>query len=663
MNSWKKVGLLFIVTMMVICCCFSGLLVIIFFRTGINDTTSEIIIPTITMPTATLEGSQQLSESGAYETLRTMQEEVVPINDPRDLARRLEGKSNIPLTIEAPLMSLSIGDQQEFWATNVDTNESFRIIATLRYETAHVYFWIENGIDFSAEHLRQLAETFEYQIYPTNREFFGSEWKPGIDNDPHIYIMLSRGLGFGLAGYFSSVDSVHPLAHEYSNAHEMFFLNADNISLDEEFTYGVLAHEFQHMIHWYRDRNESTWLNEGFSELAAYLNGYNPGGFDYLYISDPDLQLNDWPNDSNATTPHYGAAFLFVTYFLDRFGEEATKALVAHPENGMDSIDEVLGGMGIKDAKSGKLICADDVVSDWVIATLLNDESIGDGRYSYRNYPDAPEAVETEWIVDCNAQWEERMVNQYGVDYIRISCPEMCTLDFEGSSEVSVLPIDAYSGLYAFWSNKGDESDMTLTRMFDFSGVSEPITFSYMIWYDLEEDYDYLYLLASEDGENWQILTTPSGTANDPSGNSYGWGYNGYSDGWIQERVDLSRFAGEKIQFRFEYITDAAVNGEGLLLDDLSISEISYSTDFEDDNGGWEPEGFVRIQNRLPQTYRVSLIRLGDNIEVESRSVTADEILSFPLNVEGGESDYILTVTGTTRYTRQPAVYRFRLRP
>ena len=39
---------------------------------------------------------------------------------------------------------------------------------------------------------------------------------------------------------------------------------------------------------------------------------------------------------------------------------------------------------------------------------------------------------------------------------------------------------------------------------------------------------------------------------------------------------------------RFEYVTDAAVNGEGLLLDDVSMPQINYSSDFESDDGGWE---------------------------------------------------------------------------
>ena len=153
-----------------------------------------------------------------------------------------------------------------------------------------------------------------------------------------------------------------------------------------------------------------------------------------------------------------------------------------------------------------------------------------------------------------------------------------------------MLPQDPYSGSYAFWSNKGDQSDMHLTREFDFSDSIWPNSFSYWTWYDLEEDYDYVFLEISTNGQDWRIIRTPSSTSEDPSGNSYGWGYNGLSGGdgvWIEETIDLSGYAGEVIQLRFEYITDAAVNGEGLLLDDISIPEIDYFTDFESDNGGW----------------------------------------------------------------------------
>ncbi|WP_205128613.1 hypothetical protein, partial [Escherichia coli] len=109
-------------------------------------------------------------------------------------------------------------------------------------------------------------------------------------------------------------DEYHPLVQPYSNAHEMFYINASQ-SLSSDYTYSVLAHEFQHMIRWYNDRNEDSWLNEGSSELASYLNGYGTGGFDYLFSRRPDTQLNSWPEGPGAAGANYGAAYLFMAYF------------------------------------------------------------------------------------------------------------------------------------------------------------------------------------------------------------------------------------------------------------------------------------------------------------------------------------------------------------
>ena len=624
--------------------------------------------PTVAPPLVlrpTPQGDHDMS-SVSQDTLKALEDTIVPINDLPDLAERLEGKTNIPRTVPAPAVPFQKGDRQTFWVTNVDTNNSFQVDAVLQYITDHVYFWIEDGVDFNRGDLQDLAETFENKIYPKDREFFGSEWTPGVDNDPHLYILYAGGLGYSLAGYFSSADEYSPLAHEYSNAHEMFLLNADNVGLEETFTYGVLAHEFQHMIHWYRDRNETSWLNEGFSELAAFLNGYYESGFDWLYTQDPDLQLNDWPNDSSATTPHYGASFLFLTYFLDRFGEDATKQVVADQNNGLSSIDEVLAQIGAKDPLTNAPIGADDVFQDWVITSYLQDGAVGDGRFTYHNYAAAPKADNTESFTACPINMVTRDVNQYGVDYIRLNCSGDFNLHFEGSIQVGVVPQNAHSGQYAFWSNKGDESDMTLTQTFDFSNVSGPLTINYWTWYDLETDYDYLYLAASEDGSHWQILKTPSSTDKDPSGNSYGWGYNGLSGGdgeWIQERVDISQYAGKKVQLRFEYVTDAAVNGEGFLLDDVAIPEIGYSTDFETDDGGWESAGWVRMDNLLPQTYRLALIYLGSKPRVEYVPLAADVSADVPLHFDSSLKNIILVVSGTTRFTRQTAPYQLEVQP
>ena len=660
----NRTGIIIAIVLVVLCCC-----VIILAAVGVVAYEYFTIAPSVPdvpfgPPTATpvVEVTRPPAAEVPVDTLETLRTTIVPENNPAELSCRLEGKCDIPETMEPPAEPRQVGDKDTFWVTNVETNENFQVEANLEYVTPHVYFWVQDGVDFNEGELKDLADAFEEKIYPTDREFFGSEWSPGIDGDVHIYILYARGIGFSIAGYFSSADELPPQAHEYSNAHEMFLFNADNTDLGEEFTYGVLAHEFQHMIHWYQDRNESSYLNEGFSEVAAFLNGYDVGGFDWLYSTNPDLQLNDWPNDPSATSPHYGAGFLYLTYFLDRFGEDATKALVKDPENGLDSVDNVLQQIDANDPVNGQPIGADDLFMDWAVTNYVLDGSVGDGRYTYHNYPSAPQTFATETVSGCPSDAMGRTVKQYGVDYIQINCSGDYTLRFEGSTQARLLPEDPYSGSYAIWSNKGDESDMTMTREFDFSDVSGPINFSFRTWYDIEEDYDYVYLEVSEDGEHWQIITTPSGTDEDPSGNSYGWGYNNVTNGWIQEDVDLSDYAGKTIFVRFEYVTDAAVNGEGMLIDDISVDAINYFTDFENDDGGWNTDGFVRVQNALPQTFRLALVKEGATTSVEMIDVTEDQTAEIPISIGGDVDSVTLVVSGTTRFTRAEGSYTVQIK-
>jgi hypothetical protein len=532
----------------------------------------------------------------------------------------------------------------------------------LLYVTPHTYFWAENGADVNMNDLKRLMDTFENEIYPTDREFFGSEWTPGVDSDPHIYVVYAGNIGSNVAGYFSPSDSYNPQVSEYSNGHEMYVLGTSQ-DIGNEYTYSTLAHEFVHMIQFASDRNDVSWINEGFAELGAFLNGYDVGGADWLYVQEPDLQLNDWA-DSNSPdfSSHYGASFLYLAYFLDRFGEDASKALTANPENDLTSVDETLADLNITDAVTDKPVNADDVVLDWAVAMFVQDKNVGDGRYTFHNYPDAPQTRATETISTCPSGNLTRSVHQYGIDYISIDCVGESTIHFEGSTVTGLLPVDAHSGSFSFWSNKGDESNMTLTREFDFTDVSGPIEFSYSTWYDIEEDWDYLYLEVSEDGQNWTILETPSGTDTDPTGQNYGWGFTGKTDGWIDETVDFSAYAGKKVQVRFEYVTDAAINGEGLLLDDIRVDAIGYTSDLETDDGGWVAQGFVRVENVLPQTFRLALIlQSGGETTVQMIEVNADQTADIPLNLQPGETA-TLVITGTTRFTREHANYAIEIK-
>ena len=94
-------------------------------------------------------------------------------------------------------------------------------------------------------------------------------------------------------------------------------------------------------------------------------------------------------------------------------------------------------------------------------------------------------------------------------------------------------------------------------------------------------------------------------------------------------------------------------------MDDISIPEIGYSADFETDNAGWQAEGWARIQNILPQSYRLALISEGEATQVQYITLDPDTTVNIPFTISVGVESVTLVVTGTTRFTRQLAPYRF----
>ena len=670
--STNSIIIIIIVLLVLLCACAACVFTIaggaLLSRWGIDLETS---LPTQFMPMQDTPQPETLEEAleenvspsdlmQAQDNLAALKAEVVPVNDPVDLAERLGGKVDVPSTLPDLSAPYEVGDRKTFWVTNTDNNENFQVEAVLRFRGDNIYFWIEDGVDYRDSDLTRLAETFDQEIIPTNREFFGMEWNPGVDNDPRFYVLYAGGLGSSIAGYFSSADEVHPEAHPYSNAHEMFLMNSDTVGLWEDYIYGTMAHEFQHMIHWYQDRNEETWVNEGFSMLAEHVNEFDAGGFDYDYLLDPDLQLTDWGGDTGANGPHYGASYLFMTYFLDRFGEQATKALVAHKENGLVSLETVMRELNLINPSTGAVYTADEVFMDWAAANYLLDSNLQNGRFDYRSY--SPSRAHASQSISSCPSSSLTDVYQYGVDYIEIKCPGTYTLNFQGTQAVKVLPLAEGDSSTFFWSNLGDESNMSLERSFDLSAVSGSAELSFRTWYDLEKDYDYVFISASTDGENWQILNSRTCTTSNPSGNSFGCGWNGSSNGWITESVDLSRFVGSVVSIRFDYVTDAAVNGKGLALDDFRLDAINYSSDLEEDGGGWQNAGFVRLGNTLPQSYAVRLLTIGDTPSVQTLLLDENNRAELSITIGGDVKSLVLVVTGTTPLTREKAVYELQIR-
>jgi len=587
-------------------------------------------------------------------TLNILDTAAILENDPIALAEKYRGIKNAPVMLLEPPINYIDGRYKNFWVLNVDDNNYRSIEAKLVYQTPHVYFWIEEGVNYTYPEVENLVNMFENQIYQRNRDVFGKEWSPGIDNDVHLTILYAHKLG-SAAGYFSSADSLMPEIERFSNMAEMFYLSADYINLGDHFTYGVLAHEFQHMIHWNIDRNEASWVNEGLSELAVELNGFKTGGFSFLFAADPDLQLNYWPgNYQGDSTPHYGASYLFMKYIYERFGSEFISEIVIQPENGMRGLDEVLPSISADNLLT--ISKSEQTFQDWTIANILQDDEFTDGIYGYGKDSRIPPFSSTE-IIECGSEPVSRTVNQFGTDYVEISCESNYEILVRWNQDIPVLSENPKSGNYFYWSNAGDESGMRLSRKFDLTKISGLAELSYWTWYDIEEDYDYLYLNVSEDGKNWRNLETSSCIRDDPTGSNLGCGYNGKSAGWIKEVVDLSDYVGKKILVEFEYITDASVNGEGFLIDDVELNAINYFDDFEIDDEVWIAEGFVRIENTLPQNFGISTIENDRELNINKFFFRSQTEFSYIVNNNDEEKHEIIVISGLSRFTHIPAQY------
>ena len=159
----------------------------------------------------------------------------------------------------------------------------------------------------------------------------------------------------------------------------------------------------------------------------------------------------------------------------------------------------------------------------------------------------------------------------------------------------------------AMWYTGSDQSwaDVRLNRTLD---VPADATFSFWADYSIEADWDYGFVEVSTDGgttwDEQKVLddagaevTTPDDYA-DPNGRlaDYGtkkYGLTGTTEGWAHLNVDLSAFAGQTVQVRLRYATDAAFEDRGWFSDDFELtsgSEVVWSDDVESGEAGWTPE-------------------------------------------------------------------------
>ena len=543
------------------------------------------------------------------------------------------------------------GQQEEFTIMDSLAPSLGTVNATLRLITPRAYFYFQDGLDVSQEDLQEAGRDFEETVYPLVARYFGREWTPGVDSDGHITLLHADLPGLG--GYFSDADEHPRAASPASNEREMIYLSIGGAKPGSDDYNGLVAHELQHVVHWKADPTEEVWVNEGLSELARELASGGPGSRP-IAVAQPDTQLNAWEPLDAGNAPHYAASYLFVRYLLEHYGGwEAARRLLEEPADGIEGIDAYLAPFSVT---------FEDVFTHWLVANYLDDPN--GGPYSY-----ADAEVEVSPAITLADYGEgEDSVHQFAADYVEVELSEGdAVFSFDGGEAVKVIPNEPHSGRGQWWSGRGDAIDSTLTGEFDLTGL-ESATLTFWTWYDIEEQWDYAYVMASSDGgSTWQILRGRHTSDENPLGLAYGPAYTGKSGGdspaWVEESIDLSPFAGQKILLRFEYITDEGISLDGWAIDDIAIPELAFFDDGEEDRA-WQAQGFQRLTAPLAQRFIVQVIEMGETTNV--RTLPLDEANRGEVRLSGFGTTLdkaVIVVAAASDGTTQAAPYRYSLRP
>lgn len=301
-------------------------------------------------------------------------------------------QKNVEGTKEAE-WSFVVGSTKTWYAVDMTTNEFYNVPSTCQAVGTNCYIFVQNSIwntKVTPAAVNSVKNAFDSQtpanptkgIYQVDVENFGNP--PNVDSDSKIIILILDILdgydgGGYVAGYFHGHNET-TLAN--SNRAEIFYLDADPLDLTQ--AWGVqegmstTAHEFQHMIHYNYNSNQTTFFNEGCSMVAEYLCGYGTRE-QSSYSKETNHYLLDWRSDDNVLTD-YSRAFRFMFYYYDQFGAGILKNFVQSSLTGISGINDALS----------KVSPATDIrfpilFENWLIANIVNNRTVNP-LFGY-NYP------------------------------------------------------------------------------------------------------------------------------------------------------------------------------------------------------------------------------------------------------------------------------------
>ncbi|MFE1837971.1 immune inhibitor A domain-containing protein [Streptomyces sviceus] len=241
--------------------------------------------------------------------------------------------------------------------------------------------------------------------------------------------------------------------------------------------------------------------------------------------------------------------------------------------------------------------------------TLMSSGSwLGTGKDSIGDLPgdmNAWDKLQLGWLDYDVATAGKRSSHKLGVAEYNTKNPQALVVQLPRKT-VTTPVVTPAQGATQWWSGSGNDLRNTLTRPLDLTGKSSA-ALTLDGWWDIEQDFDYLYTEVSTDGANWTPVdgTLADGTAIPRDGSNKP-ALTGSVDAYQKLTFPLDAYAGQKIQLRFRYQSDGGVALKGFAADEITVTADGaplFSDNAETADAAWTANGFSRIGASITDDY------------------------------------------------------------
>lgn len=425
---------------------------------------------------------------------------------------------------------------------------------------------------------------------------------------------------------------------------------------------GVFAHEYQHLLESDESPGEVNWVNEGLSDWAITLTGYQDptipidevgysshiqcflGWTEQLTLANPnpaehagpENSLTAWGDQNDAESEilcDYGAANSIMEYLQGRYGDEFMSALHRDDGVGLEGLGDVL-------TQFGETLSATDLVHQWA-AMMALDGVLDDGA----SLTGGAAADYTTPTLDATIDWDNDDAYMTpgappnGSDYVRLrgaggaylGAGDVTDISFQGAATLPPLPVEWKSvnkapgrkGNSVLYSGSGPNFDRAIVKSAKVPNKKPRLIFKTR--WETEPAWDFGFVQVSTDGgATYQSLGNPDTTSEtDPDAiplvkeNVPGFtdhSGQGAKPEWVSETFNLKDYKGQEVLLSFRYITDGGVDLPGWWIDNVKVKSgkrtaktLTRGTNLH----GWQ--SVTEIYPTAVSGYTVQLVAYGDD--------------------------------------------------